>query len=382
MRGWIALTRYRLMMRDPFATDMYAPAAASVSGVGSLPPRAGPRPRMAPYPIPHRQLDQYGGSLIRGELNRLFNAVVARHSGLVEYKLSHFEKHSQAITLCCPDRGHVHARASHGEVAHIHPFDGSMHMIFSEADAKAVIEAGWGERHPLAGLVLNIPNTYLFVYPPRDAFELSIVGRLIESAIAHMLGGPRPAAGTVLCRIPYLPLDWNEPPALAAAIRERRGGALLNLDRVLLHSAPLAGAWNAYLAAIRGGLGIPPLLRELAICGVAALNGAEYEFLHHEVEYRRAGGTAACAQRLRDFEAAANDGDTFGEAERAVMQLVIQMTRRLEVDDAVWQGIQKTFPDVCGQLEMVAVIAAYNMVSRLLVALRIGVDCTAIEPQA
>lgn len=198
LRGWIAVTRYRLMMRDPFATDIYAPAGDVGPGVGNLPRRAAPRPRMAPYPIPHRQLSQYGGSLIRDELNRLFDAVVLRHSGLVEYKLSHFEKHSQAITLCCPDRGHASARASHGEVAHIHPSDGSMHMIFSEADAKAVIETGWGERHPLAGLVLGIPATYLFIYSPRDSLELSIVGCLIDSSIAHMAGTPARA--------------WIDPP--------------------------------------------------------------------------------------------------------------------------------------------------------------------------
>jgi alkylhydroperoxidase family enzyme len=373
LRGWIRLTRYRLMMRDSLDTAMYA-AAARAPGIGVLPQRAGPRPRMAPYPIPHRQLDQYGGTLIRGELNRLFDAVVSRHSVVVHYQLSHFEKHSQAVTLRRPEFGHRHALASHGEVGHVHSFDGSMHMIFSEADARTVIEAGWGERHPLAGRVLDIPNTYIFVYPPRDAFELQIIERLIEAAIAHMSNVERASASAEAgpCRIPYLSADWAELPALAAAVRTRRGGSLLNLDRVLLHSTPLAAAWNAYLATIRDGLGIPPLLRELAICGVAVLNGADYEFMHHEREFRRAGGTAAAARRLRDFESAAADSEMFGDQERAVMQLVLQMTRGVVVDDSVWQGTQRTFPDSRSQVEIAAVIATYNMVSRLLVAARIG----------
>jgi hypothetical protein len=188
--GWIKLARYRLMSGDCFSTRMYSAGSTddSPAHLGSLPRRAGPRPRIAPYPIPHRQLDQYGGTQIRRRLDHLFDEVVERHAGIIHYKLSHFEKHTPAITLCKPECGHDHALASHGEVAHVHPFDGSMHMIFSPRDAKVVIEAGWGERHPLAGRVLNIPNTYIFVYPPRDDEELAVVGRLIDGSVAHMRG--------------------------------------------------------------------------------------------------------------------------------------------------------------------------------------------------
>ena len=68
-------------------------------------------------------------------------------------------------------------------------------------------------------------------------------------------------------RIIPMPADCSEPAELVAAIRARRGGQLLNLDRVLLRSVPLAQAWNAYLGAVRGALSISPRLRELAICG-------------------------------------------------------------------------------------------------------------------
>ena len=45
--------------------------------------------------------------------------------------------------------------------------------------------------------------------------------------------------------IPYVPRDVAEPRALVDAIRARRGGALLNLDRMLLHSPPFAAGWSA-----------------------------------------------------------------------------------------------------------------------------------------
>ena len=87
-------------------------------------------------------------------------------------------------------------------------------------------------------------------------------------------------------------------PALAArnaelveAIEARRGGALYNLDRMLLWSEPLARGWNTYLRALRQEISLSPFLRELAICVVARLTGAEYEYHHHAPELKKAGAT-------------------------------------------------------------------------------------------
>ena len=76
-------------------------------------------------------------------------------------------------------------------------------------------------------------------------------------------------------RIPMVPADCGEPAELLAAIRSRRGDGLLNLDRTLLRSTPLARGWNDYLGVIRSGLSVAPLLRELAICGVAVWVAAD-----------------------------------------------------------------------------------------------------------
>jgi alkylhydroperoxidase family enzyme len=178
-------------------------------------------------------------------------------------------------------------------------------------------------------------------------------------------------------RLQGVPADCAEPTTLTAAIRARRGGRLLNLDRVLLLSTPLAAAWNDYLGAIRSSLSVEPKLREIAICGVAILNGAEYEFLQHEPEFRRAGGTAIEAQRLREFSTAAYS-DLFNEAERAVIALTVQMTGNIDVDDATWQQFKAALPDLRVQVEIVAIIATYNMVSRFLIACQIEPEA---EPQ-
>jgi alkylhydroperoxidase family enzyme len=178
-----------------------------------------------------------------------------------------------------------------------------------------------------------------------------------------------------MSRLRAVPPDCAEPAAIIAAIRTRRGGKLLNLDRTLLLSAPLASAWNDYLGTIRGGLSVDPKLREIAICGVASLNGAEYEFQQHEPEFRRAGGTALAAQRLREFATAAAYPEIFNAAERAVIALTTQMTTHIDVDDETWRDFKIALPDPRTQVEIVGIIATYNMVSRFLIACQ-------IEPEA
>lgn len=175
-------------------------------------------------------------------------------------------------------------------------------------------------------------------------------------------------------RIPYQPADLAEPAELIAAIRARRGGRLLHLDRMLLHSPPLAAGWNGFLRALRSELALDARLRELAMCAVASLNGAEYEFHHHAPEFLRAGGTPEQVQALRDPEGALQQAGLFDPTALAALRLTCEMTRGVAVADATFAVIHAALGDR-ETVELVAVIAAYNMVSRFLVAL-------AIEPEA
>ena len=52
-------------------------------------------------------------------------------------------------------------------------------------------------------------------------------------------------------RLPYLDDDQVGPADLVAAVRKRRGGELLALDRMLLYSPPLAEGWNEMLGRVR-----------------------------------------------------------------------------------------------------------------------------------
>jgi alkylhydroperoxidase family enzyme len=175
-----------------------------------------------------------------------------------------------------------------------------------------------------------------------------------------------------MARLPYVPETVTEPREIVEAIRARRGGTLLNLDRMLLHSPPVAAGWNAMLGAVRRDLTLSPKLRELAMCVVAVLNGAEYEWGHHAPLFLQAGGTEAQLAAMREPESACRDASLFDAAERAALALTVEMTRSVRVSDATFDAVRAALPDARQAFELVLVVAAYNMVSRVLVA--VGVE--------
>ena len=62
-------------------------------------------------------------------------------------------------------------------------------------------------------------------------------------------------------RLPYKTDEEAGPADLVAAIRQRRGGRLANLDRVLLHSPAFARGWGEMMPRVRNELALPPLLK-------------------------------------------------------------------------------------------------------------------------
>ena len=172
-------------------------------------------------------------------------------------------------------------------------------------------------------------------------------------------------------RIPQVPDDQLEPTDVVEAIRQRRGGTLLNLDRMLLNSPAFAVGWNGFLGAVRNALSLDARLRELAICAVAVLNRADYELLQHAPEWLAAGGTPSQLERLKDYDATLQDAELFSEAERAVLQLTREMTCNVQVTDACFARVQQALDSTQALVELAGVIATYNMVSRFLEALQV-----------
>jgi alkylhydroperoxidase family enzyme len=174
-------------------------------------------------------------------------------------------------------------------------------------------------------------------------------------------------------RIPFwTPAQAERDPALVAAIEQRRGGRLLNLDRMLLWSEPLARSWNVFLRTLRQELSLTPRLRELAICVVARATGADYEFHHHAPEFEKSGGSAAKVAALIN-PAAAAESPLFDALEQNVIRYALASTREVKVPDALLDTLLRHLSPT-ELVELVAVVAGYNMVARFLVALQVPPD--------
>jgi alkylhydroperoxidase family enzyme len=190
--------------------------------------------------------------------------------------------------------------------------------------------------------------------------------------IAALLSSPSQVKPVSKTGIPYVSDEKAGPPDLVEAIRARRPGhQLWNLDRMLLNSPNFAKGWNTMFGAIRGQLSLPGKLRELPIMAIAVMNKADYEWVAHEPEFLKAGGTK---EQLAALKALKADPKLFDPAELAALQLTVEMTRDVQPKQATIDAVRKLIPDQ-QVVELIGTIAGYNMVSRFLLAT--GVDLEA-----
>jgi len=151
-------------------------------------------------------------------------------------------------------------------------------------------------------------------------------------------------------------------------------GAISLLYRVLLHSPLIASGWEKLLTAVRNRTELAPQLRELIILRVAVLNGAPFEFDAHTPHALHAGVTRAQLEAVQRVDcggmSAAAVAGTFAADERLVLELADAMTRDVTVGDELMERVRARF-DARGVVEVVTTVAAYNMVSRFLVALNL-----------
>lgn len=165
---------------------------------------------------------------------------------------------------------------------------------------------------------------------------------------------------------PITPGSRPELAALEAGIAAERG-RVSPLYQVLLNSPPMAQGWEQLLTAVRKRNSLPPDLREMVILRVAVLNRAPYEFEAHVPHALKAGVSEEKIEALR-LQAL---GTAFTDTERRVLSLTDAMTREIEVATPLFDSVKAHFTEQ-QMIDLTVTIAAYNMVSRFLVALQIG----------
>ncbi len=129
--------------------------------------------------------------------------------------------------------------------------------------------------------------------------------------------------------------------------------------------------------AVCADLPTSPKLRELAICTVALLTGAAYEYKHHAPDFLTAGGTQVELDALNAVVKADARQSAARPALGAVEQLIVryaaQMTLDVKVSDEVFNALREYF-DTTQLVELTSAIATYNMVARFLVALGVSAE--------
>jgi hypothetical protein len=187
LSGWITQLKLTRLARK----DVLIPAPYSLEAITGphdtetylplpdLSKRPGPLPDIPNFVAPQRQLTDQASPRMKNEMTTFLDALVAVNPHVFQRQASVIEGFAEAMAW---KEGSESTRPdlltrTRGEICHIHPPDGSTHLVVSLADQKRIIELGWGRRHRLSGSV--VPWNYTFVYAPRDAEELEVWKKIV-----------------------------------------------------------------------------------------------------------------------------------------------------------------------------------------------------------
>ncbi|TQK45237.1 hypothetical protein FBY35_6792 [Streptomyces sp. SLBN-118] len=153
-----------------------------------LPEREGDRPETGPE-VPHLQLTQTSSPKIRELLLQWMDTALP---GTVWGRSEISAPSSRALFLdaVAPAKGAVLLPPrGDAEFAHLHA-DGSLHLALDPSDHVAFLSSGWGEKHPLYNLGINV----VMLYAPRSQADLEVAKKVIAASYEYATGHAAPAA--------------------------------------------------------------------------------------------------------------------------------------------------------------------------------------------
>jgi alkylhydroperoxidase family enzyme len=172
-------------------------------------------------------------------------------------------------------------------------------------------------------------------------------------------------------KIPYAPTEPADPTpenqAIYERIKERRKPRpLIPLDLALLHNPNIADGFNTLLGSIRtkSSLDLAPM--ELAVCYVAVLNKATYEWTAHAPLALKAGVKREALEVV--LKGDIKNTSILSEEQIDVLEFTQQSTKDIEIGDDLMERLKSRYTDQ-QVMELTITVGAYNMVSRFLVAL-------------
>lgn len=143
------------------------------------------RPPETTSSLPHSQVTQHGPDDVVQKLHDwcfALPSVANEHSGISVPGARALVLHEG--TACNHDAFMVGREFAH---IHPHPDNGSMHVKLSAEDAKAVVDAGWGEDHYLVTQG-HYPPGLIMVFSPRSDEELEIMKQIVARSYTFATG--------------------------------------------------------------------------------------------------------------------------------------------------------------------------------------------------
>jgi AhpD family alkylhydroperoxidase len=142
-----------------------------------------------------------------------------------------------------------------------------------------------------------------------------------------------------------------------------------NLFLVLGRHRKLFRGWLHFAGRLMPGGTLPRRETELAIVRVAHLRTCEYELAQHRRLAKKAGVDDADLARV----IAGPDAPGWTPRERALLMAVDELHHRCDVADATWAEL-RTHVDERAAIELVVLVAHYEMLATTITALRVPLD--------
>lgn len=153
----------------------------------SLPLRVGTRPHIPGFTAPQRQTTAQANSDTKAQMTSFHDHLVQENSTILQFENSELEGPVPAVQLRkSVGRRPEYLTQTKGEMVHVHPIDGSTHVVLSLKDSEEVIQRGWGQRHRLSGVVVGW--SYTLLYAPRDEADLKVWKDIVIAAVRYCCG--------------------------------------------------------------------------------------------------------------------------------------------------------------------------------------------------
>lgn len=150
-------------------------------------------PQVPGFVAPQRQTTDIASDKTKKAMLGFLDALVASNADALQTQTSILEGPVPAMGIkdykSMSEASKPKALAlTRGEICHIHPPDGSTHLVLSLADQQRVIELGWGRRHRLSGGGF-LPWNFTFIYAPRNEEEIAVWERIVIASAKFCCAG-------------------------------------------------------------------------------------------------------------------------------------------------------------------------------------------------